>query len=161
MRCRVLPWLLRELPVVVIKFQQDNLPTGTELFKVNKVNIHIWLEFLKSNHPAYSNRQIDLQRFDQLSQLSDNSGNVDIIGQLSQVVENDVSVNTDLDDNTSNDISNYIEHEIEIGPEQGGAISMVRDENSDILQEGHMYLSVDQLFKESEESLITRIVTDC
>ena len=165
--CRVLPWLPRELPVVVIKFQRDNLPTGTRLFKVNIVNIRIWLEFLKTNHPAYSDIRIDLQRFDQLSQLSDNSGNVDIISQLSQVVEDNVSANTYLDNSTSNDnnvnnddISNYIEHEIENGPEQGGATSMVLDENSDILQEGHVYLPADQLFKESEEGLITRIVTD-
>jgi len=161
--CRVLPWLPNELPIVIIKFQRDNLPTGTKLFKVNVMNIRIWLEFLKANHPAYADICIDVRRFRNLSLLTDDNGNIDIITQLTQVVEND-TVSNDLsgndDNNDDDDISNYIEHEIENGPEQGGATSCVVEENTEILQEGTLYVPADQVYDESEESLITRIVAN-
>jgi len=160
--CRVLPWLPNKLPIVIIKFQRDNLPTGTKLFKVNVISIRVWLEFLKANHPAYADICIDVRCFRNLSQLTDENGNVDIITQLTHVVENDTVSNdhSGNDNNNDDDISNYIEHEIENGPEQGGATSDVVKENSEILQEGTLYVPADQVYDDSEESLITHIVAN-
>ena len=83
--CTTLPWLPKELPVLLIKLRHHNQLDEIKDFKININNIHVWLVHLKQNHPAYHDVVCDYTRLLQMVENDTMFGIYSIVNEVLQL----------------------------------------------------------------------------